>query len=138
MDTRSKRLDRLFRNTLQGTPISEAQKDLFLEAICSQTDRVTCISEIIGNSGGLMSLKAALRYDLSPRFLNGHATCLLNYLQAPEIEVTDNGRYLEKILPCVVESLWASLGSAFKNKMLQSEGELVFYQICILDSELCF
>ena len=135
---RSKRLDKLFRNTLEGhTPVSAALKDLFLEAICSQADRVTCISEILGSSGGLMSLKAALRYDLSPQFLNGHATHLLNYLQAPEVEMTDNGRYLEKILLCVVESLWASLGSAVKNKMLQSEGELVFYQIFISDSELC-
>ena len=130
MDARLDRLNKLFRSTLRGrTPILPTQKDLFLEAICSQPDKVACISEIIGSNGGLMSLRAAMRYDLRSKFLNGHATNLLIYLQAPEVETTDSGRHLEQILITMAEPLvfWSSLCSAFKNKALQPDGESVFY-----------
>jgi hypothetical protein len=72
-----------------------------------------------------MSLKAAMRYDLSHTFLNGHAASLLKYLQAPEIETTDSGRYLEQILLSIVEPpvFWVALCTAFKNKALQLDGE---------------
>lgn len=80
-----------------------------------------------------MSLKAALRYDMSPKFLNGPTTNLLIYLQAPEVETTDSGRHLEQILLTMAEPpvFWVSFCSAFKNKALQPDGESVLYPIFI-------
>ena len=80
-----------------------------------------------------MSLQAAMRYDLNATFLNGHATNLLTYIQAPEIETTDSGRYLEQILLSIMEPpvFWVALCLAFKNKVLQPDGESVIYRIGI-------
>ena len=126
------RLDALFKKTLKSsTPIAVSQKERFIEAICAQSDRVACISEILRYDNGLASLQTVLRYDSSALFVNNHAVKILDYLRAPEIEELSSGQYLQKILMALVTPpiFWDTLCSAYRNQQLSGDGEYVILSI---------
>ena len=126
------RLDALFKKTLKSnTLIAVSQKERFIEAICAQSDRVACISEIILHNNGLASLQAVLRYDSSALFVNNHAVKILEYLRAPEIEELSSGQYLQKILMALVTPpiFWEALCSAYRSRQLSGDGEYVILSI---------
>ncbi|KAF8624034.1 hypothetical protein AX17_007240 [Amanita inopinata Kibby_2008] len=129
MASRAKRLEDLYRKVLRDTkPITASQKDLFLEAIYTQEDRVNCISSLVASKNGLASLAVAMRCDLGFTFINNQAEKLLNYLRAREIGEIDSGRYLQKILTAMLlpPVFWSALCSAFKSKSLSTDGEMCF------------
>lgn len=126
------RLDALFKKTLKSsTPIAVSQKERFIEAICAQSDRVACVSEILRYDNGLASLQNVLRYDSSALFVNHHAVKILDYLRAPEVEELSGGQYLQKILMALVTPpiFWETLCSAYRNRQLSGDGEYVVSSI---------
>ncbi|KAM6493099.1 P-loop containing nucleoside triphosphate hydrolase protein [Amanita muscaria] len=127
--TRAGRLEKLFVKILGSSgPVSANQKDLFIDAICAQDDRVSCISRLVASKNGIPSIRAALRYDCSDKFVNNRATDLLKYFMAPEIEGVNGGSYLEKTLVGIVTPpmFWEALRSAFDRKLLGAEAETCF------------
>ena len=134
---RAAKLDALFKKTLKpNSSLPASQKELFIAAICAQSDRVACISNIIRSDNGLATLQTVLRYDSSAIFVNNHAVKILNYLRAPEIEEVSSGKYLEKVLMAMVTPpiFWESLCSAYSTQQLSGEGEYVPISLTILMS----
>ncbi|KAF8633815.1 hypothetical protein AX15_001228 [Amanita polypyramis BW_CC] len=126
---RASRLEKLFKKTIKDkVVVPPGQKDLFLEAICAQSDPVACISEVVGSDNGMASLCAAVRYDSSPAFVNNQATKVLQYLRKPEVEHVSNGQYLEKILINLMTPpiFWEALSSAYNSRQLSGDGEICF------------
>ena len=126
-------LEELFKRVLEDTiPISKSEKDIFIDAICANKDPVSCIHLLLGSRNGIPSLCAALRYDSSESFINKQATKLLNYLRTPEIERTDGGQSLQKLLIALVTPpiFWESFCSACNDKSLDADGECV-HDLCV-------
>jgi len=101
---------------------------LFIEAICAQPDPAACITRIIGSKAGLTPVQECMRFDVNPSFLNGHATSLLIYIQAPVLETIAGGDYLNQVLLKVVDPpvFWTAFGQAFKAGLLEEKGQLCF------------
>ncbi|KAM6497858.1 P-loop containing nucleoside triphosphate hydrolase protein [Amanita muscaria] len=127
--TRAARLEKFLAKILASPgPVSVNQKDLFIDAICAQDDKVSCISRLVASKNGIPSICAALQYDCSDTFANKRATNLLKYFMAPEIEGVSGGSYLEKILVGIVipPIFWEALRSAFDRQLLGAEAETCF------------
>ncbi|KAM6493098.1 P-loop containing nucleoside triphosphate hydrolase protein [Amanita muscaria] len=127
--TRAGRLEKFLAKILgSSVPVPVNQKDLFIDAICAQDDKVHCINRLVGSKNGIPSIRAALRYDCSDKFVNNRATDLLKYFMAPEIEGVSGGSYLEKILVGIVipPIFWEALCAAFDRKLLGAEAETCF------------
>lgn len=125
-ERRTARLNSHLQSVLRGNKtVNSQQKDLFIEAVYSQTDPVLCINGIIASKVGLPSLQAAMRFDLGPAFLNGHATALLVYLQKPEIQGIDGGRFIDQVLLAIVEPpiFWSAFSRAFQTGILEANGQ---------------
>src|SRR5439155_10537762 len=86
-DARASKLARYFNHVLSGKRSLSTSKDgnLFIEAVCSQPDQPTCLQKLTSSAQGLLSVQTCLRFDTSPKFLNGSATALLKYLQDPRL-----------------------------------------------------
>src|SRR5580658_2006870 len=95
-----KQLDVILRG---GQPLTTQNYTLFLEAICAQPVPATCVSKIISSPTGVSAVQSAMRFDLSTKFLNGLATQLLMYLQAPDLATIGGGGFLHQILFELVE-----------------------------------
>ncbi|KAF8957451.1 P-loop containing nucleoside triphosphate hydrolase protein [Flammula alnicola] len=142
MERRTARLTKTFASILTGSNvITPRLGPLFLEAIYTQSDPVACISKIIASSAGVSALQTAIRYDLSPKFLNSHASLILQYLQAEELKVINNGYFLNDILTKLVDPpiFWMEFRKAFLKGDLdenatQSFGWLLL-QLCMLPTE---
>ncbi|KAF8877918.1 P-loop containing nucleoside triphosphate hydrolase protein [Infundibulicybe gibba] len=128
-DQRIAKLNKLFHSILSGGPIVSAnQKDLFLEAICAQSDPVDCIHKLQDSSVGLPSLQAAMRFDLDTTFLNGRATTLIKFLQHPRMDEIDGGKLLGRVLLSIVEPplFWSAFCRAFRSGVLEDDGQESF------------
>ena len=128
-NARVSRLHKLFEAILFGkqtcTPQNATQ---FLEAVCAQSDPAECISKLIANRAGLTAVQAAMRFDLSTSFLNGPATILLKYLQAPELMTISRGDFLAQVILTIVHPpiFWSAFSRAFQDRQLQEDGQLSF------------
>ncbi|KAI0954385.1 hypothetical protein AcV7_007636 [Taiwanofungus camphoratus] len=69
-----------------------------------------------------------MRFDLSVTFFNGHATDLLIYMQAPQLQTIGGGNFLQQIILAIVEPpiFWTSFSQAFQAGTLQENGQLSF------------
>jgi hypothetical protein len=126
---RAIKLKKLLDSILFGRQAFTPQNaTLFLEAICAQSDPADCISKLIASKAGLVSLQAAMRYDLSVTFFNGPATTLLRYLQAPELMTISRGDFLNQVVLKIVEPpiFWSVFSQAFRDRNLQEDGQLCF------------
>ncbi|KAF8874384.1 P-loop containing nucleoside triphosphate hydrolase protein [Mucidula mucida] len=113
----------------RGTVSNAAESKRFIDGICAQPDRANCIDRLIAaGNRGLDAIQAAIRTDLTLAFLNGHATELLAYLQAPEIKSISGGSYLHKTLKAIVEPpiFWNVLIGEFKAKHLSPRAQQCF------------
>jgi hypothetical protein len=120
-----KQLDVILRG---GQPLTTQNYTLFLEAICAQPVPATCVSKIISSPTGVSAVQSAMRFDLSTKFLNGLATQLLMYLQAPDLATIGGGGFLHQILFELVEPpfFWSPFVQAFRNGDLQEDGQRSF------------
>jgi hypothetical protein len=129
MDARAVKLSKHLNSIIHGhDDLTPRKSGLFLEAIYTAPETVTCISKIVGSEKGLDRLCEAMRFDLTLSFLNGPATLLLKYLSAPELTHIGGGTFLLRALLSIVEPpiFWTEFAQAFRKKQLQGEAEYCF------------
>jgi len=116
-------LANFYRGVLSGKHTLQTPQNgnLFIEAVCSQTDPPTCVHEIISSQNGLPSVQACMRFSFSPVFLNGRATELLRYLQAPALKAICGGDLLHQVILCIVKPpiFWNVFVRAYRDGSLQ-------------------
>jgi hypothetical protein len=123
------RRNKVFGGIIYGKfAITKHNHKIFLEAIYNSTDAASCISRIISSDKGLPSLQSAMRYDLTPAFMNNHATKLIGFLQNKELADIGRGVYLQKILLAIVEPpiFWDAYTQALRNGSLHDAAFLAF------------
>jgi hypothetical protein len=128
-EARAAKLNKLFNNIIHNnTQLTKATYSLFIEAVCAQVDPPTCVNKINGSPGGLTSVRAAMRFDLTPAFCNGLASKLLRYLSASELRTIGNGALLRAILQAIVEPpiFWEAFKTALMSGKLGEEGQFGF------------
>jgi hypothetical protein len=127
---RESRLSKLLHTYIHGDKFPKTARDgkLFLEAISAQTDGASCVERLVASKNALEALRLALRFELTPSFMNTTLKDFLNFLQNPAIGQTCGGELLRQLLTIVVqpETLWTALLTARSDKQLNSEGELAF------------
>jgi hypothetical protein len=122
---RAIKLKKFLDNVLfRRTEVNQHNYSLFIEAICAHPSPTECISRLISQQPGLISIKASFKFDLSLKFLNGFATDLLRYLRAPELLTIGVGDFLRKILICIVDPpfFWHEFAKAYEAGSLHGEG----------------
>lgn len=126
---RASRLNKLWDAVLNGRQvIAVSNSALFLEAVCAQTDAATCLNKLMSSKTGFASVQAAIRTNTTPAFLNGAATSLLTYLQAPELTAISGGDPLNQLLIQIVDPpfFWTPFTRAFTGRILEDAGQLSF------------
>ena len=112
-----------YRGVLSGNHILQTPQNsnLFIEAVCSQADPPTCVHEIISSQNGLPAVQACMRFSISPIFLNGRATELLRYLQAPALKTICGGDLLRQVILRIVKPpiFWNVFVRAYRDGSLQ-------------------
>ncbi|KAF4611044.1 hypothetical protein D9613_006821 [Agrocybe pediades] len=136
--SRAHRLNNLLHKVLSGeTTISPHNGPIFLEALYTQPDPAKCLGNLKSNSFGLSAMKAAIRFNLSSKFLNTHASALIRYLQSPEVKVINNGDFLVDILNDIVDPpiFWVEFRKAFLHGELDEDAKFSFgwllLQLCL-------
>ena len=127
--TRITRLNRRFYDVLHGkVKVEPRDSHLFLEAVCAQADIAKCVDSLVSSKHGLPSIQNAMRFDVSPQFLNGHATNTLEYfLRATNL----GGGVLDHILITIVEPpiFWSEFARGFEAAALTERAQLVFAKL---------
>jgi hypothetical protein len=69
-----------------------------------------------------------MRFDIKLDFLNGPATKLLEYFQAPVLKTIAGGDHLNQVLLKIVDPpiFWAAFNQAFKGGLLHENGQVSF------------
>jgi len=139
MDRRTARLQKTFTSVLHGqVNIAPHLGPLFLEAMYTQQDPVACAGQLVASSSGIPALQTAIRYDLSSKFLNTHATAVLEFLQTPDLKDINNGRFLTDIIIKIVDPpmFWMAFRGAFMKGELEESAAASFgwllLQLCSL------
>lgn len=119
-DPKQLRYNKLFDKVRFNGLEKPSQGKLFLEAICSQPDPLSCISKLMSGPKGLETLQECMFNDTSPEFLNKHATELLRYLQNPKLKTIRGGKVLQEIIKKIVDPrfFWEDFIIAFRKDKL--------------------
>jgi hypothetical protein len=128
-EARADKLNKLFNKVIHGkSPLTKGTYAQFIEAICAQADPPTCANKINGSTAGLTSVRAAMRFDLTPTFCNGLASKLFRYLSSQELRTIGDGTLLKKVLQSVVEPtiFWDAFKDALLLGKLNEEGQFGF------------
>ncbi|KAH8810584.1 P-loop containing nucleoside triphosphate hydrolase protein [Xylogone sp. PMI_703] len=131
---RSIQLRTLFISVLSGEKLIDSKNaKLFLEAICAQDNKTTCIQRIHGSKHGRAAFQTALSSDDKISFLQGAVTKVLRYLAAPELKTLCGGAVLQQLILQFVEGelLLNALVTAFKAGELVGDGEIAFCWILL-------
>lgn len=127
---RSARLAKLFTPILLGKRQvrNAADAKLFLEAICDQKDRPGCVEKLVASTPALDALRAGLRFDVRPQFINQSTGPFIKYLSDPAIKRLCNGQLLQDILSIIINppTLWNALLQSYKNRLLDQESVHAF------------
>jgi hypothetical protein len=127
---REARLSKLLNSYISGnkSPSSPRDGKLLLEAIGSQSDRVSCVERLVASKNALEGLKKALRFEVTIDFFNATLKDFLKFLQDPAIGQICAGEVLRQLVTVVVcpETVWSALIAAHADKALDFEGELGF------------
>ncbi|KAI0067131.1 P-loop containing nucleoside triphosphate hydrolase protein [Artomyces pyxidatus] len=126
---RQTRLTRLLDSVVRGRQaLNRQNSSLFLEAICVQSDPVSCVDKLVVSQTGLQSLQTALFMDLSAAFMNGIAAQLFHFLQAPELKDIGGGVYLNQIVLKIAEPsiFWRAYSTAFLARQLEDMAQVGF------------
>lgn len=136
---RTARLMKTYTSILHGkVNMAPHLGPLFLEVMYTQQDPVACAGKLVASSSGLSALQTAIRYDLSPKFLNTHATAVLEFLQTPDLKPINNGQFLTDIIIKIVDPpmFWMAFRGAFMNGQLEESASASFgwllLQLCSL------
>ncbi|TID20283.1 P-loop containing nucleoside triphosphate hydrolase protein [Venturia nashicola] len=100
----------------------------FLEAICIQDDRITCVERLFAKQPSLDALRLALRVDTSANFINQSAAPVLKYLSDPVIKQVSGGQILQEIIVIIADppTFWNALVNAHKNASLDENATYGF------------
>ncbi|KAG5728813.1 NFX1-type zinc finger-containing protein 1 [Termitomyces sp. T112] len=127
---RAARLRRTFDSIINGkNPLIPNKNSLFIEAICSQNDRVSCLNSLIASKVGLDSVQAAMRFDLTPDFLNSSSAQLLSFFfSSPELKDIGSGSFLDAVIAKIVDPLifWDAFRQAFTSGLLENSARIRF------------
>lgn len=93
---------------------------LFLEALCAQNDRVTCVERLFAKQLSVDALRRALRLDTSINNINQSIAVFLEYISDPAIKQISGGQFLQDILVIIADppTLWNALIVSHKNGSL--------------------
>jgi len=93
---------------------------LFLEALCAQDDRVTCVERLFAKKLSVDALRRALRLDMSINYINQSIAKFLEYISDPAIKQISGGQFLQDILVIIADppTLWNTLIVSHKNGSL--------------------
>ncbi|KAI0549276.1 P-loop containing nucleoside triphosphate hydrolase protein [Xylaria curta] len=124
-ERRSHHLGRTFNNVLKGNwkIIRSQNAQDFLDSILSQQDKTTCLERLASSKPGQEALHRALTFNDSPLFMNNAVSCLLSYLQDPELGRLCDGELLAQILWIIVDPplFWNNLLRNVRNKLLDTK-----------------
>ena len=100
----------------------------FLEALCAQDDRVTCVERLFAKQLSLDALRRALRLDTSIDNINQSIAAFLRYISDPVIKQISGGQFLQDILVIIADppTLWNALIVAQRNGSLNEEATYGF------------
>ncbi|KAF2429946.1 P-loop containing nucleoside triphosphate hydrolase protein [Tothia fuscella] len=100
----------------------------FLEALCSQDDRVTCVEKLFAKQFSLDALRRALRLDTSINYINQSIATFLRYVSDPAIKQISGGQFLRDILVIIADppTLWNALVISHKNGSLNENATYGF------------
>jgi len=97
-----------------------ADAKLFLEAICDQEDRSSCVEKLVAAPQGLQALKMSLRSDVSSAFINESSASFLRYIADDSVRQLCSGQLLQDILVMVAEppTFWNALEKCYDERTL--------------------
>ncbi|KAL1740854.1 P-loop containing nucleoside triphosphate hydrolase protein [Schizophyllum fasciatum] len=124
---RAQKLNKTFYGIVSGkVKLARLNFKQFLEAICIQEDRASCVTRLSNAKSPL--LQEAFRLDLSPVCMNGPITSVLLYLQDQKLKEISGGDFLHDLLVQVADPpiFWTAFQEAFRNGDLGREGQLAF------------
>ena len=123
---RAQKLNRTFNSVVSGkAKISRQNYKQFLEGLCAQEDRASCITRLSNTTPP--PLQEAFRIELNTTFYNGHVTRVLQYMQDPRLKDIQGGDFLHDVLVQVVDPpiFWTSFQEAFRNGDLSRGGSML-------------
>ena len=133
-ELKSNRLRKLFTAITDGRRAVKNSNDakLFLEAICDQQDRSSCIERLVAAPQGLPALKLSLRFDVSSTFINESSGDLLRYIADDSVRQLCSGQLVQDILAAVLEppTFWSALEKCYDERTLSPCGIHAF--ACLL------
>ncbi|KAK6434747.1 hypothetical protein LTR95_009062 [Oleoguttula sp. CCFEE 5521] len=113
---RAAKLRKLLDSYIDGDRTIKTTSDgkLYFEAMVSQDDTVACIERMSASKNALAALRLALRFDVTPIFLNTTFSKFIGVLRVPTLAVTCGGELLKRLLTIVVQppTVWNALLSA--------------------------
>ena len=119
---RSTRLRKVLTGIFEGKRAIKNTNDakLFLEAICDQQDRSSCIEKLVAAPQGLQALKMSLRSDVSSAFMNEFSADFLSYIADDSVRLLSSGQLLRDVLVAVVEppTFWNALEKCYHERTL--------------------
>lgn len=129
-DPRATKLAKFLNSILYGDQNLKTPQNgnLFIEALCAQSDPPACIERVISSPRGLASVQACMRFNAATSFQNGPATCLIRYLQCPALKIILGGEYLRQIIKHIVEPpiFWNAFQLSFRNGSLNADAQQCF------------
>ncbi|TFK48386.1 P-loop containing nucleoside triphosphate hydrolase protein [Heliocybe sulcata] len=123
--------------------LTRRNHQLFLEAIYTATDIVSCVDKIIQGPKGLACLQASMRIDSTATFFNGAAAKLLQAISKSELGEIGGGVYLQQVVLSITEPpiFWRAFKEAFLIGELQGDAQVCFswllLQLVLLPSPAC-
>jgi hypothetical protein len=128
--SRSTRLSKFLWQVLQGKRgvKNAADTKLFLEAIGDQTDHQSCVEKLVASSQALSALQSALRFDVSPSFIDQYTAPFIIYLAEPGVKQVCKGQFLRQLLLIIVDppTLWKAMLASYQGRLLAQESVHAF------------
>ena len=125
-DILSTRLSKFFAAVIDGKRAIKNTNDakIFLDSICNQSDRSSCIEKLVAATHGLQAVKISLRSDVSSNFINESSVKFLAYIANDNVRLLCNGQLLQQVLVIVTEppTFWNALEKCYDDRSLTTLG----------------
>ncbi|KAI0597891.1 P-loop containing nucleoside triphosphate hydrolase protein [Biscogniauxia sp. FL1348] len=124
-DYRSKKLDKLFYETIEGKwqVRNWTNAQMFLESIANRTDKSDCIERLASSTAGQTALHKSLTFVNTSQSMNTTVADLLAFFGDPALKRVCNGELLNQILLVMVDppTFWNALVQYAKSKLLEDK-----------------